>query len=205
MNQPSPHPSHAASYPPVAFAFRLQMLGSASMDDEAGFQDVSGLGMEMETESYHEGGQNFHRHTLPNGVKGGTLVLKRGLVSLEKPLYRWCERILQGGLNSPITPASFNLQLLGARRDASAAGAEALSGDVLKAWTFLRAWPTKWSLSSFNATENQVVMETLELSYTTQVRMCSPPASAKANLASANPGALKQAEDAATSTPTLFF
>lgn len=156
---PPPPASVAPSYPPVAFAFRLQMLGLSSQADEAGFQDVSGLGMEMETESYHEGGQNQYKHTLPTGAKGGTLVLKRGLVTVEKPLYQWCERILQGGLSSPISPATFNLQLL-------TPGA----GGVLKSWTIHRAWPTKWSLSALNANDSQVVLESLELAYTTQIR-----------------------------------
>ncbi|MCX6853931.1 MAG: phage tail protein, partial [Verrucomicrobia bacterium] len=52
-------------YPPVAFAFRLQMVGAASQVDETGFQEVSGLSVEMETEAYREGGQNLYSHKLP--------------------------------------------------------------------------------------------------------------------------------------------
>lgn len=197
MNLPPPSSLLAPSYPPVAFAFRLQMLGAGLLADEAGFQEVSGLSMEMETESYHEGGQNLYKHTLPTGVKGGTLVLKRGMVSVEKPLYLWCERILQGGLNSPISPATFNLQLLGAQREAPGPGAVPLPDNVLKSWTFLRAWPIKWSLSAFNSNESQVVLESLELSYTTQVRMSQLSA---ANLATANSSMLEQAVSAVKST-----
>ncbi len=152
-------------YPPVAFSFRLQMVGAASQVDEAGFQEVSGLSVEMETETYREGGQNLYAHKLPTGVKGGTLVLKRGYVSKEQPLYQWCAQVLTGGLNAPIKPATFNLQLLTAQDDeASSAGA---SGDILKSWTFLSAWPTKWEVSGFNSKENQVLLESLELSYNT--------------------------------------
>ena len=152
-------------YPPVAFAFRLQMVGASSQVDEAGFQEVSGLTMEMETEAYREGGQNLYSHKLPTGVKGGTLVLKRGYVSKEQPLYQWCSQILTGGFSAPIRPATFNLQLLAAQGDeASSAGA---SGDILKSWNFLSVWPTKWEVSGFNAKESQVLMESLELSYNT--------------------------------------
>jgi phage tail-like protein len=152
-------------YPTVAFAFRLQMVGAASQVDETGFQEVSGLSVEMETEAYREGGQNLYSHKLPTGVKGGTLVLKRGYVSTEQPLYQWCAQILQGGLSTPIKPATFNLQLLTAQGDeASSTGA---SGDILKSWTFLSAWPTKWEVSGFNAKERLVLMESLEISYST--------------------------------------
>jgi phage tail-like protein len=197
MTLPQPSSLLGTAYPPAGFAFRLQMLGAALVADEAGFQEVSGLSMEMETEPYHEGGQNLYTHKLPNGVKGGTLVLKRGFVALEKPLYLWCERILQGGLNQPISPATFNLQLLGAQREASDLGGALQPGNILKSWTFLRAWPTKWDLSAFNSNESQVVVESLELSYTTQVRMS--PLSA-ANLAAANPSIQSQVESAVKST-----
>ncbi|WP_397385174.1 phage tail protein [Prosthecobacter sp.] len=170
MNTQQSGPEAGPYYPPVAFAFRLQMVGSGMPQDEAGFQEVSGLSMEMDTEPYHEGGQNQFTHKLPNGVNGGTLVLKRGFIAKEKPLYLWCERILQGGLNSPIQPATFNLQLLSAQSTSSIA----IQGDVLKSWTFLRAWPTKWDISGFNSMESQVVLESLELSYTTVVRTHAP-------------------------------
>jgi len=35
----------------------------------------------------------------------------------------------------------------------------------IKTWQIHRAWPKKWSVSDFNAKENSVVVETLELSY----------------------------------------
>jgi phage tail-like protein len=142
-------------YPPVAFAFRLQMVGAASQVDEACFQEVSGLSVEMETETDREGGQNLYAHKLPTSVKGGTLLLKRGYVSKDQPLYQWCAQVLTGGFSTPIKPTTFNLQLLAAQ------------GDILKSWTFLSAWPTKWEVSGFNSKESQVLMESLELCYNT--------------------------------------
>lgn len=47
------------SCPPAAFTFRLLMLGASNEVDEACFQEVSGLSMEMENEPCHEGGQNL--------------------------------------------------------------------------------------------------------------------------------------------------
>lgn len=170
MSDPQTSLGQQPSYPPAAFAFRLQMVDGSSAVDEAGFQEVSGLSMEMETEPYHEGGQNQFTHKLPNGVKGGTLVLKRGFLAQEKPLYLWCQQILQGNLNSPIKPATFNLQLLSTYTPAGSAA----TGDVLKSWSFLRAWPTKWELAGFNSEESKVAVESLELSYNSVVRMPLP-------------------------------
>jgi phage tail-like protein len=35
----------------------------------------------------------------------------------------------------------------------------------LKTWKVNNAWPRKWAVSDFNATENALVVETLELSF----------------------------------------
>jgi phage tail-like protein len=35
----------------------------------------------------------------------------------------------------------------------------------LKTWKIVNAWPKKWTVSDFNAQENSLVVETLELSY----------------------------------------
>lgn len=37
------------------------------------------------------------------------------------------------------------------------------SGDEKMRWNFVSAWPTKWAGPSFNATSNEVAVETLEL------------------------------------------
>jgi len=35
----------------------------------------------------------------------------------------------------------------------------------LQSWSFIKVWPVKWSISEFKATENAVVIETIELAY----------------------------------------
>jgi len=170
MSDPQTNLGQQPAYPPAAFAFRLQMVGTSAILDEAGFQEVSGLSVEMETKPCQEGGQNQFTHKVPNGAQGGTLVLKRGFLATEKPLYLWCEQILQGNLDSMIQPASFNLQLLSTY---TSPGSTATS-DILKSWSFLRAWPTKWEIAGFNSEESKVAVESLELSYSSVVRMPLP-------------------------------
>ena len=103
------------------------------------------------------------------------------------------------GLTGQISPATFNLQLLTAY--ATSADGILAVGDVLKSWTFLRAWPTKWDISGFDSSESKVVVDSLELSYTSVLRM-SPVSIA--NLALSNPDTLVQAVSAVKSTlPSL--
>lgn len=157
-------------YPPAGYSFRLQMVSPAAAAEDAGFQEVSGLSMEMDTENYREGGQNLFTHCLPSGVKGGRLVLKRGLIVLQKALYNWCAGVLQGGLVAPVQVKNFNLQLLANNSTdeaaVTAAGATVSgAGDVLKAWTLYRVWPLKWEVSGLDALRGHLVVESLELSY----------------------------------------
>ena len=37
--------------------------------------------------------------------------------------------------------------------------------EPLKTWNVVQAWPKKWAVSDFNAEENSLVIETLDLSY----------------------------------------
>jgi phage tail-like protein len=55
--------------------------------------------------------------------------------------------------NRKVEPAQINVSLLNENHD------------PLKTWKVFRAWPRKWQVSDFNAQENAVVVETLELSY----------------------------------------
>jgi phage tail-like protein len=32
-------------------------------------------------------------------------------------------------------------------------------------WNFIKAWPVKWVISDFKATENAIAIETIELAY----------------------------------------
>ena len=35
----------------------------------------------------------------------------------------------------------------------------------LEAWSFIQAYPVKWSISGFNAQANEIVTETIDLSF----------------------------------------
>lgn len=128
------------------------MDGSSETID-ARFKEVSGISVHMETEDIPMGGENRFKYKAPTRAAYENLVLKRGLVTSGSALATWVQGSLQGGLVSAITPKEIKVNLLGA------------DGKPLMTWSFVGAWPVKWDISGFDSMENQIAMETLELSY----------------------------------------
>ena len=137
-------------YPPVGFHFSISFDKSVTDEDgDARFQSVGGLNVELETEKVKEGGENRFEHTLPVRSKYPNLVLKRGMMNNSK-LIDWC---LNSFNSLEISPADLNVSLLNE------------SHEPLKTWKIKHAWPVKWEVGDFNAEENKLVVETIELTY----------------------------------------
>jgi phage tail-like protein len=143
------------AYPPAAFYFRVS-FGPGTPD--TAFQEAGGIGPEMETESYREGGENRFVYSLPKGVKHPKLTLKRGIAPNDSPLVKWCRETLEGGLANRITPKTVLLHLLGA------------DGKSLRYWSFENAYPVHWTVDEFKADRNGVALEKIELSYAVSTR-----------------------------------
>lgn len=135
-------------YPPVAFHFRVR-FSISSEDSDVRFQDVSGLSVSLGVEDVKEGGENRYTHRLPTPPKYGSLVLKRGLL-LDSAVSKWIENAVT---NFEFEPAEIHIDLLNEEHE------------PISSWTFTRAWPVKWEISSLKSTGNEVVIETLELAY----------------------------------------
>ena len=135
-------------YPPVGFHYRVTFEGSSEPRD-ASFQSVSGLSVEYDTEEYKEGGENRFTHKLPGRIKPGDLVLKRGM--------------LTGSAVTGWFLAAFRERSFSARAVTIVLMNEV--GQPLRTWNVAHAVPKKWTVSDFNANENSVVVETLELTY----------------------------------------
>jgi phage tail-like protein len=132
---------------PVAFHFEVD-LGFGSTDDLR-FQEVTGLGGEVTTEEYREGGLNRYVHRLPTGVKYGNLVLRRGYSDSSK-VAAWCRNAVE---SFEIEPRDVTVTLLNQERE------------PLASWRFVGAYPVKWSISDLKAQESALVIESLELAY----------------------------------------
>jgi phage tail-like protein len=135
------------NYPPVGFHFAVRFGFSDEADTH--FQSVSGLSVEYEMETIKEGGENRFEHKLPVRTKYSDLSLKRGLL-LDSKVLKWC---LDAFENRVFAPTDVQIVLFNEQHQ------------PLKTWSVTAAWPKKWSVTDFNAQENSLVIETLELSY----------------------------------------
>lgn len=132
------------------FAVGFQNLGIDSLD--AAFQSVSGLEVQLETESLKEGGENRFEHALPSRRKYASLNLKRGLLSPEagSKITEWCLEAFQAEL---IKPTNLDILLLNEEHE------------TLMKWNVIHAWPKSWKFGELNAEKSEVLIESLELQY----------------------------------------
>lgn len=144
-------------YPPTGFHFKVEFLGVAGMDGdtEQRFQEVSGLSVEVETEELREGGENRFVYKLPKRAKYPNLVLKRGLLT-GTAILNWFKNAMSTYFTVVVydfQPADIIITLMDE------------AGEAVAIWKVVQAYPLKWSPSPFNAKENSVVVETIELAY----------------------------------------
>lgn len=142
-----------SDYPPVGFYFRLQIDGLP--DSESDFQEISGLSRSLEMEDVKEGGENRFKHQLPLRIKSEPLILKRGL-KVSSDLTKWCKETLE---EFSFFPKDVHLFLL----DVESSTAE--EHEPLVAWHLTGAFPIKWEVSGFNAMNNDLMIETIQLKY----------------------------------------
>lgn len=119
------------------------------------FQKVSGLSATVETITVNEGGQNLYSHRLPRRVGYGNLLLERGFV-VGSPLHLEFSAAMS---LFQFAPSNVMVTLL----DGSAA--------PLAAWMFLKAFPVRWATAELEASEDRVLIDTLELSYASMQAM----------------------------------
>lgn len=131
------------AYLPPAQALLIPLFASG------GFQEVTGLGAELEVTAYPEGGVNEFVHQLPVRHSWGRIVLKRGLL-VNPALWNW----YQAGLT----------QSLGARRDGTVI---LLTPDGIPAvaWNFRGGLAAKWTGPAFDAMRDAVAVESLEIAH----------------------------------------
>lgn len=160
-----PFASGSKYYPPVGFHFEVRILdsyeavgaitgalgGTANVDGS--FQEVSGISAEIPTDDFYEGGENRFTYKLPKPIRYSPLQLKRGLVSSLSALGEWCKETFELGFDQRITTKTVLVSLLDE------------DNFPLMAWVFVGAYPTKWNVSNFNAQSNDIVVESLELTY----------------------------------------
>jgi phage tail-like protein len=113
------------------------------------FQQVSGLGAELEVLPYQEGGVNDFVHQLPVRHSWSRIVLRRGVVR-DPGLWTWYE----AGLH----------ESLGARRDGVVIVLTPL-GLPAVAWNFVGGLAAKWTGPDLNAGQDAVAVESIEIAH----------------------------------------
>lgn len=139
----------AGYYPPVGFHFSVNFKNLTGNENDYLFQSVSGLNVELETETIKEGGENRFTHSLPVRSKYPNLVLKRGMLTGSE-IIKWC---LDAFNNLEIKPINIQVSMLNPEHN------------PLVTWDITHVWPVKWNISDMNAEESKVMVETIELYY----------------------------------------
>ena len=135
--------------PPVGFHFKVEVLGLPPSDSDVRFTEVSGLSVEMGTEEIAEGGENRFIQKYPTRAKYPELVLKRGLLKRSE-IWKWVRQCID---DFDIEPKDIDVTLLNEEHE------------PLMTWHLVGAYPTKWSISDLNSTNNAIVIESLQMFY----------------------------------------
>lgn len=136
--------------PYVQFNFLVD-LGTGTTDGpEAGFQEVSGLGMEVTVSEYRNGNEKENSVRKVTGMNKVTdVTLKRGLIG-SRNLYDWLNQIRNGDQGAART-VTVTLQ--------------SEDHQPVATWKLLRARITKHTSGPFNAKGTDVAMEEMTLAY----------------------------------------
>jgi len=136
-------------YPPRAFCFTFALEASTA---DGSFQEISGLKVNWTWDEVKEGGQNGFTHRLPLRTEYSNLVLKRGVVRRASPLATWLSACFEGNFAVQKVEAKTAIVML-----LDGAGRPQVQ------WTLEGAYPLSWDHSSLNATESNLLIETIEL------------------------------------------
>jgi phage tail-like protein len=129
--------------PTFAFFVRFTSLQGTV---ESFFKSVSGLRYETEVIPIKAGGANDTVFNLVGGMKWSNIVLKQGFTS-GSGLMAWREAWTKGDMK---------------RTDGSIIQLDTALTETAQ-WDFVRGWPTKWEIGEFDASKNELAIETLEI------------------------------------------
>ena len=137
------------SVPAVGFHFTVLFELFPQFPQDIRFQEVSGLSVNIEMDTWEEGGENRFVHSLPKNSKFSDLTLKRGKF-LGSGILHWFNNAI---LNQEYKPTNLMVSLLDENHL------------PLYNWYVVNALPKSIQVGSFNAMEGSLVIETMTLSY----------------------------------------
>jgi phage tail-like protein len=126
------------------YRFRIEIDGI----DRGGFREASGLDATQDPIEYREGTEPLTARKLPGLNKYSNISLKRGITDDAK-LWEWRKKAIDGTVE---------------RKNGSIILMDDAGEEKLR-WNFREGWATKWTGPTFNATGNEVAIETLEIAH----------------------------------------
>ena len=135
-------------YPAVGFYFQVKVE-----NETYNFKEVSGISLEVVTDEIEEGGKNRFKYKVPTNVKYSNLELKRGSIPENSILMKWITESIEMGFSKELETKTIEVSLLNEK------------GDIVMLWNFISAWPVAYSSASLNAMNNEILIESIRLSY----------------------------------------
>jgi phage tail-like protein len=137
--------------PYVQFNFLVDLGDGVTEGPEAGFQEVSGIGMEVTVSEYRNGNEKENAVRKITGMNKATdVTMKRGVIG-SLNLYRWLNQIRNGD-QAALRTVQIHLQ----NEDHT---------QIVQTWRLLRARIIKHTSGPMNGKGTDVAMEELTLSY----------------------------------------
>ncbi len=133
------------SYPFTSYYFKVTFDGSEAIS----FQSVKGLEVTLETEDFLAGGENRFTYKLPKQASYSNLVLTRGWMN-DMEIINWCKDAFY---NQKIELKDITVSLMQNEET------------PISTWKVVNAFPKKWTMSEFNAQNNAIAIESIELQY----------------------------------------
>jgi len=123
---------------------------------QAGFREVTIPDTSTDPIEYREGNEATTVRKIPGLNKYSNIVLKYGITdSME--LFNWYKDIVDG----KIKRSRKNISVLYLDEE----------GNEATRWTFVQAWPTKYTPPPANATANEIAIETVEIAHEGMLRV----------------------------------
>ena len=114
----------------------------------AGFRECSGLDSASDPIEYREGNEARTARKLSGLMKFSNITLKWG-VSDDVELWEWHKKVADADIE---------------RKNGSIVLMDE-TGTEKARWNFVEGWATKWTGPSFNATGNEIAIDTLEIAH----------------------------------------
>jgi phage tail-like protein len=128
-----------------AYNFKVEWDGII----QAGFKTCGGLESTQDAGDYREGtDKGLSMRRLPGLITSANITLGRGITD-NRELWLWRQDIIEGK---------------GTRKNLSIVLMDDTGAESLR-WNLSNCWPTKWTGPSFDATANEVAIESLEIAH----------------------------------------